>query len=99
MNAELNAELKKLIEQADATIARLCEILDRVEGRVNSIPSQPAGFPPGLPPLPAPPPGMRWEYIGRGTGATGKNIYTFQESTQWLESETLSVVQGIHYAV
>jgi len=31
----MNDELKQLIEQADATMARLCEILGRIEARFD----------------------------------------------------------------
>jgi len=103
MNQDTIAELRELFAQFDATLARVCTILNRAEARSDSLAAQPAalpkGFPPGLPPLPEPPPGMRWEYIGAGTGATGENIYTFPDWSRWRESYQLSHVKDIHYAV
>jgi hypothetical protein len=95
MDQDTINQLKALFVEFDATLARVCEILNRAEARVDS----PAGFPPGLPPLPEPPPGMRWEYIGAGTGASGHNVYTFPEWSRWQESYELTPCRDIHYAV
>jgi hypothetical protein len=103
MDQETIKQLRLLFAEFDATLARVCTILNRAEARVDSLAaqpaSQPAGFPPGLPPLPEPPPGMRWEYIGAGTGASGECIYTFPEWSRWQESYQLIPVKDIHYAV
>ncbi len=103
MNQDAIAELRELFTQFDATLARVCTILNRAEARADSLAAQPAalpaGFPLGLPPLPEPPPGMRWEYIGAGTGATGENIYTFPDWSRWRTSSELSVIPDIQYAV
>lgn len=99
MDQDTIKQLRLLFAEFDATLARVCTILNRAEARVDSPAASPAGFPPGLPPLPTPPPGMRWEYIGAGTGARGHNIYTFPEWSRWQESYELSFSRDIHYAV
>ncbi len=99
MDQDTIKQLKALFAEFDATLARVCTILNRAEARVDSLAALPAGFPPGLPPLPEPPPGMRWEYIGAGTGATGENVYTFPDWSRWHTSSELSVIPDIHYAV
>jgi hypothetical protein len=95
MDQDTIKQLKALFAEFDATLARVCTILNRAEARVDAH----VGFPPGLPPLPEPPPGMRWEYAGQGTGKREPNIYAFQGWGEWLESYKLSVVPCIHYAV
>ena len=103
MDQETIKQLRLLFAEFDATLARVCTILNPAEARVDSLAAQPAalpaGFSPGLPPLPEPPPGMRWEYIGAGTGASGECIYTFPGRVGWLESYKLTPCRDIHYAV
>jgi hypothetical protein len=99
MDQDTIKQLKALFVEFDATLARVCSILNRAEARVDSLAAQPAGFPPGLPPLPETPPGMRWEYIGAGTGATSECIYTFPGRFVWMESYKLTPCRDIHYAV
>ena len=46
----MNTELKQLIEQADALLARFCQVLDRVEGIANAAePADPFAGHPELP--------------------------------------------------
>jgi hypothetical protein len=46
----MNTELKQLIEQADALLARFCQVLDRVEGIANAdAPADPFADHPELP--------------------------------------------------
>jgi hypothetical protein len=46
----MNTELKQLIEQADALLARFCQVLDRVEGIANAAdPADPFSGHPELP--------------------------------------------------
>jgi hypothetical protein len=99
MNQDTIAELRELFTQFDATLARVCTILNRAEARVDAYIEPPKVFPPGLPPLPEPPPGMRWGYADQGTGERKPNIYAFKGWAGWLESDKLSVVPDIHYAV
>jgi hypothetical protein len=103
MDQETIKQLRLLFAEFDATLARVCTILNPAEARVDSLAAQPAalpaGFSPGLPPLPEPPPGMRWEYAKQGIGELKPNIYAFQGWSRWQESDRLSFVPDIHYAV
>jgi hypothetical protein len=46
----MNTELRQLIEQADALLARFCQVIDRVEGIANAAdPADPLAGHPELP--------------------------------------------------